>query len=287
MSKSEDGGDNIKLHIMKKCFRQKLTYSIFIALGFFLLATNNIQAQCTRTYCENLYGDGWDCWFSCSATNKCCQCKYGNSTTGEHGPLDCATSGCSNPDAHGCQPAPPTPEPPTPTSGTQPTPTGVPAKSVWLCINPGSSGSKCESDQLVCPEPDIPGAACYTTQAKCEIGCTHMTPPPITTKLIKDPLCTITAGRYGIDSAIGCFPVDNNNEMIAFILRWALGVSAGIAFLLIIYSAFLIMASGGNAERVKAGKELLTAAITGLIVLIFSVFILDLIGLRILKIPGL
>lgn len=49
----------------------------------------------------------------------------------------------------------------------------------------------------------------------------------------------------------------------------------------------MIMTSGGNTEKTKAGKELLTAAITGLMILIFSVFILDFFGLRILRIPGL
>jgi len=73
---------------------------------------------------------------------------------------------------------------------------------------------------------------------------------------------------------------------IGFILRWAIGIGGGIAFLLIVYSAFMIMTSQGNPERLKAGQELLTSAIAGLIMLIFSVFILELIGVKILQIPG-
>jgi hypothetical protein len=75
--------------------------------------------------------------------------------------------------------------------------------------------------------------------------------------------------------------------MLTFILRWALGLSGGITFLLIVVSAFLIMSSGGNTEKVKAGRELLTAAVAGLVLVIFSVFILDLLGIRVLRIPGL
>ena len=70
------------------------------------------------------------------------------------------------------------------------------------------------------------------------------------------------------------------------LLKWAIGVGGGIAFLLIVYSGFMIMTSSGNPERLKAGQELLTSAISGLILLVFSIFILNLIGVKILEIPG-
>lgn len=98
-----------------------------------------------------------------------------------------------------------------------------------------------------------------------------------------DPTCD---GGNGIDTAIGCIPITDTNLFIGFILRWAIGIGGGIAFLLIVYSAFMIMTSQGNPERLKAGQELLTSAIAGLIMLIFSVFILRVIGVDILKLPG-
>lgn len=93
-------------------------------------------------------------------------------------------------------------------------------------------------------------------------------------------------GNASIDTAIGCVPVlsnDNGTSFMAFILRWAVGVGSGIAFLLILYAGFMIMTSSGNPERLKAGQELLTSAISGLILLIFSVFVLKFIGIDILK----
>ena len=84
-----------------------------------------------------------------------------------------------------------------------------------------------------------------------------------------------------INTAIGCIPIGGTNEFIEFILRWAIGIGGGIAFLLIIFAGFQIMTSAGNPERLKAGQELLTSAIAGLILLIFSVFILRIIGVNI------
>jgi hypothetical protein len=90
-----------------------------------------------------------------------------------------------------------------------------------------------------------------------------------------------------INTAIGCIRVDSIETFINSFLGWAIGIGGGVAFLLIVYSGFMIMTSSGNPEKLKAGQELLTSAIAGLIMLIFSVFILRVIGVDILKIPGI
>lgn len=93
-----------------------------------------------------------------------------------------------------------------------------------------------------------------------------------------------TGGCSGdaIETAIGCIPVGNTNSFMGWILGWAVGVGGGIAFLLIVYASFMVMTSQGDPARLKAGQELLTSAISGLIMLIFSVFILKFIGVDIL-----
>lgn len=105
-------------------------------------------------------------------------------------------------------------------------------------------------------------------------------PTPI---LAEDILCD----DGGVNTAIGCVPINDSNEFIGFILGWAVGIGGGIAFLLIIAASFMIITSSGNPERLKAGQELLTSAIMGLIMIIFSIFVLELIGVQILNIPGL
>ena len=98
------------------------------------------------------------------------------------------------------------------------------------------------------------------------------------------PSCTLSGGGTGLDTAIGCIPIEDPDAFIGFILRWAIGIGGGIAFLLIIYASFTIMSSRGNPERLKAGQELLTSAIAGIIMIIFSIFILRVIGVNILGI---
>lgn len=90
----------------------------------------------------------------------------------------------------------------------------------------------------------------------------------------------------GINTAIGCIPITDQNALIGFFLKWALGIGGGIAFLLIIFAGFQIMTSRGDPNRLKAGQELMTSAIAGILLLIFSLVILRIIGVDLLKIPG-
>jgi hypothetical protein len=87
-----------------------------------------------------------------------------------------------------------------------------------------------------------------------------------------------------VNTAIGC--IDTTGSFITKFLQIGIGISGGIAFLLILMGGFQIMTSAGNPEQLNAGRELVTSAITGLILIIFSVFLLKLIGVNILTIPG-
>jgi hypothetical protein len=69
-------------------------------------------------------------------------------------------------------------------------------------------------------------------------------------------------------------------------LTWGIGIAGGIAFLFILYSVLLITTSQGDPKKLQAGQEQLTSAITGLILVIFAVFVLRVIGVDIFCIPG-
>jgi hypothetical protein len=87
-------------------------------------------------------------------------------------------------------------------------------------------------------------------------------------------------------TALGCLHASNPQSFVGQILSIVFLIAGGIAFLLIIFGGFQIILSGGNPDRVKAGKEMITAALGGLLLIIFSVFILRLIGYDILRLPG-
>ncbi len=86
-------------------------------------------------------------------------------------------------------------------------------------------------------------------------------------------------------TAIGCIETTPQGFITQF-LTFAIGIAGGIAFLLILFGGFQMMTSAGNPERLTAGKELVGAAISGLLLIIFSLFLLRLIGFSILGIPG-
>lgn len=88
-----------------------------------------------------------------------------------------------------------------------------------------------------------------------------------------------------IDTQFGNIPTDVAN-FVQWVLSFILGIAGGIVTLLIIVSGYRLMTSQGNPEKVQAAREQLTSAIVGLLFIIFSLFILQLITVDILKIPG-
>jgi len=96
----------------------------------------------------------------------------------------------------------------------------------------------------------------------------------------------LCADGLSINTAIGCIPVSNTSEFISFLLGWGVGIAGGIAFILIVTAAIMILTSAGNPQKIQAGKELLTAAISGLMLIVLGTFVLEFVGVDILNIPG-
>lgn len=90
----------------------------------------------------------------------------------------------------------------------------------------------------------------------------------------------------GIWTPFGC--IESNPQLfVEKILRIAIGIAGGIAFLMIVYGGLVIMMAAGNPEKLNEGREIVTSAISGLLLIVFSVIILRIIGVDILGIPGL
>lgn len=140
----------------------------------------------------------------------------------------------------------------------------------------------------------VPDLTCCATQKDCDerqpIGETHDftgtgTQPTTSTSNQGNIFCPKN-GKQGISTALGCIVVEGT-DFVTTLLNFGIGIAGGIAMLLIIFGGFQILTSAGNPERLNGGKELISSAITGLLMIIFSVFLLRVIGVDILGIPSL
>ena len=92
-------------------------------------------------------------------------------------------------------------------------------------------------------------------------------------------------GCVGIETGLGPIPTDPEC-LVKWILKYAILMGGGIAFLLSVFGGVSIILAGGNPEKINSGKEIIGSALTGLLFIIFSVFLLRFIGLDILQLPG-
>jgi hypothetical protein len=89
----------------------------------------------------------------------------------------------------------------------------------------------------------------------------------------------------GIWTAVGCIsftPVKFTED----ILKLVTGIAGGIALLLMLFGAAQMSMSAGDPKAMDAGKNTFTSALIGLLIIIFSVVILNIIGVTIIRIPG-
>ncbi|MBI5620202.1 hypothetical protein HY949_00295 [Candidatus Gottesmanbacteria bacterium] len=100
------------------------------------------------------------------------------------------------------------------------------------------------------------------------------------------PFEKCNADKTEINTAIGCISAGGTGGIIGQIFKFGTGIAGGIAFLLILFGGFQILTSTGNPEKLNEGKELIASAITGLLMILFSVFLLKFIGVDLLCIPG-
>lgn len=98
--------------------------------------------------------------------------------------------------------------------------------------------------------------------------------------------CQACANGGGVYSGIGCIKTDLSQFVQETLFGLGIGLAGVLALLCIIYAAFQMQSSQGNPEKLKKAQELITSCIMGLMLIIFSVFILRLIGVNILRIPG-
>ncbi len=87
-------------------------------------------------------------------------------------------------------------------------------------------------------------------------------------------------------TVFGCIET-NASGFANFFMNFITSVVSGVAFLGIIYGGAQVILARGDKDRIQEGKRYVYGSIIGLLVVVFSVFIIKTIGGSILKIPYL
>lgn len=126
------------------------------------------------------------------------------------------------------------------------------------------------------------GETTFVPTSGSKSGCT---PEDIANNRCVPTVSSVEGCGDGIATAIGCV----HTSPVGFIkdfLKFIIGISGGLAFLMMILGAFQMLTSAGNPDTLAAGRDRLTSAIIGLLLVIFAVLLLQIIGVGILNIPG-
>lgn len=103
---------------------------------------------------------------------------------------------------------------------------------------------------------------------------------------------TVEPGHYY--TSLGCLTTDVGDfagegaaaGIVTPILNVLFSLAGGIALLYLMYGAFLVMSARGDVEQLTRGKRTIIGSIVGVIFVLGSVFIINLIADGVLKIPG-
>lgn len=86
-------------------------------------------------------------------------------------------------------------------------------------------------------------------------------------------------------SKLGCLSTQSD-LFIKSILSIVFGVAGGIAFLVVVFGSITVLTASGDPTRLQNGKDMITSSIFGILLIIFSVFLLRVVGVDILQLPG-
>jgi hypothetical protein len=150
------------------------------------------------------------------------------------------------------------------------------------CINVGTGQSLDPLSSAPCADGKacFQGYGCCNSMAECNDKVTTDTYPIACDSGGCHPKLCDSSGCY---TAIGFIPTDPT-KFVSYLFALLLAISSAIAVFLIIVAGFKFLTSQGNPEALQGAREQLIAAVVGLLFVIFSFAILQIIGVNILKI---
>lgn len=270
--------------------------SVALALFLFVFSFHSVQAQAGGTYgctiSEDSVGIRHCVPFGPPANEYTCDVAAGYDAGGKCGdieqnppwfPADCMAQ------VFPCE----LKNPPTPSGSPGPSPIAVPhqCNSTGVCTpcvdpqNQDCNFSSYEECAVACQDggtkwgctptgcAPLPNGQ-YSSQVQCFQNC-----GAVENKSTFQGSC---GNGTGIDTAIGCIPINTFQRISGFFISWGLGIGGGIAFLTLIVGAFLFITSNGNPEQLNQAKEILFSAVSAIFVLAFAVLIFRVIGMNVL-----
>lgn len=207
---------------------------------------------------------------------------------------DTVTEGCDNTTLN-CQPKTKSAECP---SGFVPfTPVqqvACPELRGKCCQLTGFGGTTCNSDLLGALNP-TEGGYCANVKKFSNISDGFCASDgKISYRLGPDGLCAaakktpifLCLADSSCDTAIGTI-LTQPGAFVEAIMKLVVGVSGGIALLMLIIAGYNILTSAGDPQKLAAGKEIIVSVITGIILIVFSMVILKAIGVDLLGLPSI
>lgn len=86
-------------------------------------------------------------------------------------------------------------------------------------------------------------------------------------------------------TVLGCLSTEPQG-FVKSLLGIVFSISGGISFLAVLGGSAIVLTSTGDPERLQFGKDMVTSSIFGLLLIIFSIFLLRFVGYDVLRIPG-
>lgn len=105
----------------------------------------------------------------------------------------------------------------------------------------------------------------------------------------KEYISCLSCAKYGgFQSSLGCLPMDKVERFIAEgLLGIAISIAGAACMLGMIYGAIMYQLSMGDSTKIQKAKKIMTRFLSGLLVILFAIFILRFVGVDLLRIPGL
>jgi len=154
----------------------------------------------------------------------------------------------------------------------------LPLATAFFTANPGKYDNNCKENEVCFIDSYYPQGVCTIPKFNF---CLQINDVDKRDKCFE----CFNQSPSGVWTAVGCIPTDPV-DIIQTLLKIGLMLGGGVSLLIILAGSFMLSTSEGDPKKTSEAKEMITAAIIGLIFIIFSVSILQLIGVQILHIPG-